>query len=62
MGLLLDESSRDYTYYKEKGCFESDYYYPTRLSPLKKAAGRLFDSIATISSRKRMSTVASAQK
>ena len=62
MGLMLDDSSRDHTYYKEKGWFESEYYYPTRLSPLKKAAGSLFDSIATISSRKRMGTVTSAQK
>jgi multimeric flavodoxin WrbA len=57
MGLMLDDSSRDHTYYKEKGWFESEYYYPTRLSPLKKVAGSLFDSIATISSRKRMGTV-----
>ena len=62
MRLMLDDSSRDYTYYKEKGWFESDYYYPTRLSPPKKAAGRLFDSIATISSRKKMGAVTSAQK
>ena len=47
MGLMLDDSSRDYRYYKDKGWFESDYYYPTRLGALKKAAGSLFDSIAT---------------
>jgi hypothetical protein len=28
MGPMLDDSSRDYTYYKDKGWFESDYYYP----------------------------------
>jgi multimeric flavodoxin WrbA len=44
--LLLDGSSRDYTYYADKGWLESDYYYPTRLGALKKTAGRLFDSIA----------------
>jgi multimeric flavodoxin WrbA len=43
---MLDDSSRDYRYYAEKGWFESDYYYPTRLGPLKKAAGKLVDSMA----------------
>ncbi|MHB9027569.1 MAG: flavodoxin family protein [Candidatus Latescibacterota bacterium] len=45
MGLMLDGSCRDYTYYRDKGWFESDYFYPTRLGPLKKAAGSIFDSI-----------------
>lgn len=39
----LTENSRDYRYYKEKGCFESDYFYPTSLGPLKKLAGNFFD-------------------
>jgi hypothetical protein len=43
---MLDDSSRDYRYYADKGWFESDYYYPTRLGALKKVAGHLFDSIA----------------
>lgn len=33
----------DYYYYKEKGWFESDYYYEIKLGPLKKMAGRFFD-------------------
>jgi multimeric flavodoxin WrbA len=41
-----DDSTRDYRYYAEKGWLESDYYYPTRLGPLKKVAGKLFDSMA----------------
>ena len=45
MRLMLDDSSRDYTYYKDKGWFESDFYYPTRLGPLKKGAGKLLDAI-----------------
>ena len=53
--LGLDESSCDYRYYKEKGWFESDYYYPTPLGPLKKAAGSLIDSIETRKARKRES-------
>ena len=42
----LDESSRDYTYYRDKGWFESDYYYPVRLGLLKKLAGRFIDAVA----------------
>jgi hypothetical protein len=56
MKLLLDDSYRDYTYFTDKGWFESDYFYPTHLGPLKKAAGSLFDSLATIETRRRRST------
>ena len=45
---MLDDSSRDYSYYAEKGWLESDYFYPTRLGPLKKVAGHLFDSMAPL--------------
>ncbi len=55
IGLMLDDSSRDYTYYKDKGWFESDYYYPIHLGPLKKAAGSLFDLLAARSATKRES-------
>lgn len=51
--LALDESARDFTCYRDKGWFQSDYYYPTPLGPLKKAAGSLFDSMAASSTRKR---------
>jgi multimeric flavodoxin WrbA len=44
--IMLDESCRDYTYLKEKGWFESDYYYPVKLNPFKKAAGKVADMIA----------------
>jgi hypothetical protein len=44
----LTEASRDYTYYRNKGWFESDYYYPVRLGPMKKAAGLLFDAVGTM--------------
>jgi hypothetical protein len=44
--LMLDDSSRDYAYYRDHGWFESDYYYPTRLNGLKRAWGNLSDSIA----------------
>jgi multimeric flavodoxin WrbA len=39
----FDHNSRDYEYYLEKGWFDSDYYYPTRLGPVKKAAGMLLE-------------------
>jgi hypothetical protein len=41
--LLLNEAYRDYTYYRHKGWFESDYFYPVRLNVFKKAVGSLFD-------------------
>lgn len=41
--LELDDSACDYVYYKDKGWFDSDFYYPTRLSMLKQGAGKLFD-------------------
>ena len=49
--LMLDETWRDYTYYRDKGWFGADYFYPVRLNPLKKAAGRLFDYTAARSRR-----------
>jgi len=52
--LELDDSSRDYKYYAEKGWFESDYFYPTRLGPLKKGAGKLFDSMQARVTRARL--------
>jgi hypothetical protein len=43
IGLELDDRCRDYRYYADKGWFESDFYYPTRLGVLKQGAGKLFD-------------------
>ncbi len=42
----LDERSRDYRYYSAQGWFDSDYYYPVHLGPLKSGAGRVFDSVS----------------
>lgn len=47
MKIMLDDNFRDYAYYREKGWFESDYYYPVKLNPFKKLAGRFFDMIST---------------
>jgi multimeric flavodoxin WrbA len=43
---MLDESWRDYTYFRDKGWFESDYFYPVRLNPVKKLTGKVFDKLA----------------
>ena len=43
---LLGDSNRDFTYYRDHGWFDSDYYYPTRLGPLMRAAGAGFDWMA----------------
>jgi len=53
MRLELDDNFRDYTYYADKGWFESDYYYPTRLGLLKKGAGKLFDWVSASMTRAR---------
>jgi multimeric flavodoxin WrbA len=53
MRKMLDETSRDFTYYRDKGWFEADYYYPARLGVLKKAAGTLVDSIIARTANKR---------
>jgi len=40
---MLGEDYPDYTYYRDKGWLDSDYYYPTRLGPSKKTVGAIFD-------------------
>ena len=49
--LMLNENFRDYTYYMKKGWFESDYFYPVKLNPLKKLTGRYFDIMAARTAR-----------
>jgi hypothetical protein len=39
----LDPNFRDYSYFEEKGWFESEYYYPVALGPARKLMGRVFD-------------------
>lgn len=43
---MLDDSWRDYTYFRDKGWFESDYFYPVRLNPVKRLTGKIFDRLA----------------
>lgn len=40
---MLNDEYRDYRHYKEKGWFESGYYYHVSLGFIKNTAGRLFD-------------------
>lgn len=39
----LTEEYKDFRYYRDQGWFETDYFYPVKLNPLKKLAGRFFD-------------------
>ncbi len=52
LALMLNDTYRDYTYYRDKGWFESDYFYPVRLNAIKKTIGRLFDYTASRSAKK----------
>jgi hypothetical protein len=45
--LRLCEKDRDYAYYRDHGWFDSDYFYPTRLGPFEKMAGKTFDCLAS---------------
>jgi len=40
---ILDDNNYDYRYFKEKGWFESDYYYNVSLGLIKKSIGRFSD-------------------
>jgi multimeric flavodoxin WrbA len=43
----------DPTYYRDHGWFDSDYYYPATLGPLKRVAGVAFDRLAARNSKAR---------
>ena len=43
---MPDENYRDYNYYKNHGWFESDFYYPVKISYLKKLSGKIFDKLS----------------
>jgi len=40
------KEERDYAYYRDQGWFESDFYYPTHLGPLKRIVGAFSDWLA----------------
>lgn len=39
----LNNDYRDYSYYKEMGWFESNFYYPVKLNPVMRLLGKMFD-------------------
>ena len=41
----LDDTYKDYRYYRDNGWFDSDYYHETSLGPVKRLAGGLFDLV-----------------
>jgi multimeric flavodoxin WrbA len=43
--MALNESWMDFRYYRQNGWFETDYYYPVKLNPLKKLAGIFCDML-----------------
>lgn len=47
MKMMLKDDFKDFRYFKEKGWFESDYYYPVQLNPIKKMVGKIFDMMAS---------------
>lgn len=51
MKAMLSDEFCDYRHYKEKGWFESDYYYKVSLNPVKKLAGWIFDCMGRQMSR-----------
>ena len=44
--LELADDRPDHAYYRDRGWFDSEYYYPTKLGPLKRIAGTAFDRLA----------------
>jgi len=51
--LELADDRPDHAYYSDHGWFDSDYFYPTKLGLLKRAAGAAFDRMAARSSKPR---------
>ncbi len=54
IGLELDDTSYDWRYYRDQGWFASDYYYPARVGPVKKAVGRLAGSVQAVRTKRRL--------
>jgi multimeric flavodoxin WrbA len=55
---MLNETYRDYRYFKEKGWFESSYYYEARVGLIKGLAGFLGDFLGERMARKRLAEAA----
>lgn len=40
------DDNKDFNYYKEKGWFESDYFYPVKLGMARKIIGKVLDALS----------------
>jgi multimeric flavodoxin WrbA len=58
MRAMLNETYRDYRYFREKGWFQSPYYYETRIGAVKRLAGWLSDRLGERMARKRLAEAA----
>jgi len=48
---LKQSNFKDYSHFDEKGWFDAEYFYPVKLNPVKKLAGRMFDWLALINTK-----------
>jgi multimeric flavodoxin WrbA len=51
---MLDETYRDYRYFKEKGWFESPFYYGARVGPVKWLVGLFGDRLGERMAKRRL--------
>jgi multimeric flavodoxin WrbA len=58
---MLDETYRDYRYFKEKEWFQAPYYYKARVGPGKRLAGLLGDFLGKRMARKRLAEAAAIE-
>ncbi len=58
---LGGDDNRDHVYYRDKGWFDSDYFYPVKLGPVKKAIGALIDRKAAKSAKAQAASMPKAQ-
>jgi len=57
---MLNDSNRDYRYFREKGWFESPYYYDARVGPVKALVGLLGDLLGERMAKRRLAETATA--
>jgi multimeric flavodoxin WrbA len=43
MGIMLNDTNRDYVFYKKNGWFETEFYYPVKLGTVKRWFAKLID-------------------
>ena len=53
MQKMLDENWRDYTYYRDKGWFTSNFYYPATIDFVKKSYGNCIDHLTVLFSKRK---------